>query len=63
MIGIILFILLFEARARYLINYIPIFIVLGVYGTIQIHKMIKKIKHIKGEKNEKAKFDDYSTLL
>ena len=31
-IGIILFILLFEGRSRYLINYIPVFIFIGVYG-------------------------------
>ena len=29
-IGIILFILIFEGRARYLVNYIPIFIFIGV---------------------------------
>lgn len=31
-IGIILFVLLFEGRSRYLINHIPIFIFVGTYG-------------------------------
>lgn len=31
--GIILFVLLFEGRARYLINYLPLFLVLAAYGT------------------------------
>ena len=43
-IGIILFILLFEARARYLINYVPIFIVLSVYGIMLTHKKLQKVK-------------------
>lgn len=43
-IGIILFILLFEARARYSINYVPIFIVLSVYGIMLTHKKLQKVK-------------------
>lgn len=43
-IGIILFILLFEGRARYLINYIPVFIFIGVYG---LKKSLNKILTIK----------------
>lgn len=31
--GILLFVLLFEGRARYLINYLPVFFVLAAYGT------------------------------
>lgn len=31
-VGIILFLMLFEARSRYLINHLPIFILLSVYG-------------------------------
>ena len=30
--GILLFILLFEGRSRYLINFLPIFLVLAAYG-------------------------------
>lgn len=39
LIGIILFILLFEARSRYLINHIPIFIILCVYGITNIYNL------------------------
>ncbi len=41
-IGIILFILLFEARSRYLINYLPIFIILATSGIINLYKLITK---------------------
>lgn len=43
-IGIIAFILLFEARSRYLINYVPIMIILAVYGAIEIYQKIANIK-------------------
>lgn len=40
-IGIILFILIFEGRARYLVNYIPIFIFIGVDGLkISLNKIL-----------------------
>ena len=45
-IGIILFILLFEGRARYLINYIPVFIFIGVYG---LKNSLNKILTMKGK--------------
>lgn len=41
-IGIILFILLFEARSRYLINYLPIIVILATSGIINLYKFIKK---------------------
>lgn len=46
-IGIILFIVIFEGRSRYLYNYIPIFIILGTLGIKNIiyyieNKLIKK---------------------
>lgn len=45
-IGIILFILLFEGRSRYLINHIPIFILVGTYGlTNSLRKIILTFKH------------------
>lgn len=43
-IGIIAFILLFEARSRYLINYLPIMIILAVYGAIEIYQKVANIK-------------------
>lgn len=39
-IGIILFILMFEARSRYLINYLPIFITLSIYGIVSLVQKI-----------------------
>ena len=39
-IGIILFIVIFEGRSRYLYNYIPIFIILGTVGIKNIIKYI-----------------------
>ena len=51
-IGIILFVLLFEGRSRYLINYIPVFIVTGTYGLEESFELIRKIKNrMKKEKN------------
>ena len=47
-IGIIMFILMFEGRARYLINYVPIFIIVSAYGIKNffnsIDRAIVKIK-------------------
>lgn len=43
-IGIILFILLFEARSRYLINHLPIFIILATSGIIKIYTYLNKEK-------------------
>ncbi len=41
-IGVFLYLLLFEARARYLINFIPIFIVGGTYGLWRVFEDIPK---------------------
>ena len=51
-IGIIMFILLFESRSRYLMNYLPIFIVLSTYSISNIIYKIKgwKLKEKKVEK-------------
>ncbi len=47
-IGIILFIVLFEGRSRYLYNYIPMFILVGTYGVANIIKNIEnQIKKVK----------------
>lgn len=45
-IGIVLFIMLFEGRSRYLINYIPIFILVGTYGLDNLNKIIDLYKKI-----------------
>ena len=42
-IGIIIFILLFEGRSRYLINHIPIFILVGTYGLTNSLKKLSLI--------------------
>lgn len=45
-IGIIIFILLFEGRSRYLINHIPIFIFIGTYGlSNSFKKLLLTLKH------------------
>ncbi len=41
-IGIIIFILMFEGRARYLINYVPIFIIVSAYGIKNFFNMIDR---------------------
>ena len=46
-IGIILFLLLFEGRARYLVNHIPIFIIVGVYGLSNSLENLEKVKRKK----------------
>ena len=58
--GICLFIVLFEGRSRYLINHLPIFILLATYSFINIKRekealveMINKIKIKYITKNEK----------
>lgn len=43
-IGIVMFLLLFEGRARYLINHIPFFIIVGLYGLNISFEKIEKIK-------------------
>lgn len=43
-VGIICFVLLFEGRSRYLISYIPIFILVGMQGLVAIANTINKIK-------------------
>ena len=45
-IGIVLFILMFEGRSRYLINYIPIFVFIGIYGLRNsLKKLLLTLKH------------------
>lgn len=45
-IGVILFILLFEGRSRYLINHIPIFVLVGTYGlSNSLKKLMLTFKH------------------
>lgn len=43
LIGIILFLLMFEGRARYLINHLPIFIFVGTYGIANSFNKLKKL--------------------
>lgn len=46
--GIVLFILLFEGRSRYLINYLPIFLILASCGLLSLSKInFKKIIKLK----------------
>ena len=47
-VGIIMFILLFEARSRYLMNYLPIFIALAVYSM----KILEKINVVRNKENK-----------
>ena len=55
-IGIILFIVLFEGRARYLYNYIPMFIIVGTLGIkniiTKIEGKLRNKKEIEHEKKE-----------
>lgn len=45
-IGMVLFLLLFEGRARYLINHIPIFILVGTYGLKNsLNKILLTLEH------------------
>lgn len=45
--GLILFLLIWETRSRYIINYIPIFILLASYGMDYIYNRIVKVKFLK----------------
>lgn len=55
-IGIIAFILLFEARSRYLMNYLPVFILLAIYSINKFEKIYavkynkKNVELLGGEK-------------
>lgn len=40
--GLLLFLLIFEGRARYLTNHLPIFIILSMYGLNSLYKKIRK---------------------
>ena len=52
-IGIILFIVIFEGRSRYLYNYISIFIIVGTMGVKNILQYLdKKILQIKTKKDK-----------
>lgn len=42
LVGIICFVLLFEGRSRYLISYIPIFIVVGMQGLVALADKLKR---------------------
>ena len=45
-IGMVLFLLLFEGRARYLINHIPIFILVGTCGLKNsLNKILLTLEH------------------
>lgn len=46
-IGIVLFLLLFEGRSRYLVNHIPIFIIVGIYGLINSFEKLEEIRRKK----------------
>ena len=43
-IGITMFVMIFEARARYLFLYVPIFIICGVLGIYSNNNRVKKEK-------------------
>jgi len=42
-----LFLLLFEGRSRYLVNHIPIFIIVGIYGLINSFEKLEEIRRKK----------------
>ena len=50
LIGIIMFILIFEARSRYLINYLPIFVIVWSYSMSNIINFIEENIEKKGRK-------------
>lgn len=51
-IGIVLFLLLFEGRARYLLNHLPIFIIIGVFGIKASLEKLDKAKNLLKNKEE-----------
>lgn len=54
-IGIVIFLLLFEGRARYIVNHLPIFIIIGVCGiknSLKIFDHKEKLLLKEGDKNE-----------
>lgn len=42
--GLFLFLLVWEARSRYLILYVPVIATLGIYGLNQLNSYLKKVK-------------------
>ena len=46
LIGVTLFLILWEARSRYILNFLPIFVLLAVYGIKQIFTLIEREKNI-----------------
>lgn len=42
--GVMLFLLIWETRSRYLMIYLPVFVVLASYGFGEFTQMIQKIK-------------------
>ena len=54
-IGIVIFLLLFEGRARYIVNHLPIFIIIGVCGiknSLKFFDHKEKLLLKEGDKNE-----------
>jgi len=42
MLGIMIFLLIWETRSRYLVNFIPYFVLLSYFGIEQIHQFLEK---------------------
>ena len=42
-IGIVLFLLIFEARSRYLVNHLPFFIIVGTLGMKNVIKTLENV--------------------
>jgi len=51
MFGLLLFLLMWETRSRYMLNYIPIYILITISGIIDLSKNTKAIKEILFYKN------------
>ncbi len=49
--GIYLFVMLFESRARYLYTYLPFFVILAGIGFYKIQELVRKIHLLKKEQN------------
>lgn len=52
MFGLLLFLLIWETRSRYMLNYIPVYLLITVSGVISLSNNSKKIKKILFLKNE-----------
>ena len=49
-IGLVLYQMLFESRARYIFLYIPLFVCMAIYGLERINNKINKAKYSWGDK-------------